>query len=174
MLTRFNDPRSLPAVSSRSCLILLMLASSGLLFAEDDQGRSTTTEEIPADLQDEAKTARDALIEAAADFDDAIMADFLDGNPVAADRIRSALRQGTLSGEIVTMDPLIRMRIRSLVRTTRSDAPCLCAASSRSSMSSQSAIRFSGQLTSFLQVHQCRRPLHCLPASTSSSADAGR
>jgi vitamin B12 transporter len=36
MLTRFNDPRSLPAVSFRSCLILLMLASSGLLFAEDE------------------------------------------------------------------------------------------------------------------------------------------
>jgi elongation factor G len=77
-----------------------LLEEQLILFAEDDQGRSLTTGEIPADMQDEAATAREALTEIAADFDDELMADFLDGNPVDADRIRGALRKGTLAGAI--------------------------------------------------------------------------
>ncbi len=71
-----------------------------ILFGENDQGRSYTIEAVPDDMQEETKTAREALIEVIADFDDTIMADFLDGNPVEAERIHQALRQGTLAGAI--------------------------------------------------------------------------
>ena len=40
------------------------------------------------------------LTEAAADFDDAVMADFLDGKRVDGERLRSALRRGTLACRI--------------------------------------------------------------------------
>jgi len=80
--------------------IVDLLEEKLILFTEDDQGRSLTEEAIPANLQNEATTAREALTEAAADFDDTIMADFLEGNPVAADRVRAALRRGVLAGEI--------------------------------------------------------------------------
>lgn len=80
--------------------VIDLLDEKLLLFGEADQGRSFSTEPVPIDMQDEVAAAREMLTEAAADFDDTIMTDFLDGNPVAADRIRLALRKGTLTGEI--------------------------------------------------------------------------
>lgn len=71
-----------------------------ILFSEQDQGRSFDIEEIPAEMADEAATAREALTEIAADFDDDLMADFLEGHPIEAQRIRQALRKGTLDGKI--------------------------------------------------------------------------
>ena len=80
--------------------VIDLLTEKLLLFDETDQGRSTKVESIPIEMQDEASAARELLTEAAADFDDTIMADFLDGNHVNEDRIRSALRAGTLAGAI--------------------------------------------------------------------------
>jgi elongation factor G len=53
--------------------------------------------DIPADLAEEAAAARDALIEAAADFDDAIANDFLEGRPIDEAALRAAIRKGTLA-----------------------------------------------------------------------------
>jgi len=44
--------------------------------------------------------ARLRLTEAAADFDDGVMADFLDGRRVSGERLRTALRRGTLAGAL--------------------------------------------------------------------------
>ncbi len=67
-----------------------------LYFSEDDQGLTVTAEAIPAERLDEVRQAREALIEAAADFDDQILNDFLEGRSVEPSRLRAALRRGVL------------------------------------------------------------------------------
>jgi len=77
-----------------------LLEAKLLYFGEDDQGRTISIEDIPVELQDEAVAAREALTEIAADFDDELMVDFLNGQPIDATRIRRALRKGTLAGQV--------------------------------------------------------------------------
>src|SRR5450432_3204417 len=56
---------------------------------------------IPESLAAEAEAAREKLIEAAADFDDAIANDFLEGRPIDESPLKAALRKGTLACGIV-------------------------------------------------------------------------
>ena len=76
-----------------------------IVFDDDDAGlASSSAVEIPAELQDEAKTAREKLIEAVAEIDDALMERFLDGDTdFSADEILRALRKGTLAFKLVTV-----------------------------------------------------------------------
>ena len=74
--------------------VIDLIAEKTILFAEDDQGQTLVSGEIPEELRDIAQQQRERIIEAAADFDDHILDDFLDGNPIAAERILPALRKG--------------------------------------------------------------------------------
>jgi elongation factor G len=56
---------------------------------------------VPDDLLQTAKQYRNAMLEAAADLDDEIMTDYLEGREIDADRIRAALRKGTLALRVV-------------------------------------------------------------------------
>jgi elongation factor G len=67
-----------------------------LRFDEDDQGNSVVSTEIPAEYVEAATVARETLVEAAADHDDELLADFLEGREIAAERIHRALRKGVL------------------------------------------------------------------------------
>jgi elongation factor G len=62
-----------------------------------DEGDAPEEGEIPAALQADAEAARERLIEAAADFDDAIANDFLEGKPIELGVLKAALRKGTLA-----------------------------------------------------------------------------
>ena len=64
----------------------------------DDPGQ---TGPIPTELAEEAATWHDKMVEALADLDDDIAHKFLEGEPVAADELRRALRAGTLAYRIV-------------------------------------------------------------------------
>ncbi len=55
--------------------------------------------EIPADLVDLVKEKRTELIEAAAEFDDALMEKYLEGQEVSVEEIKSAIRKGVLAAE---------------------------------------------------------------------------
>ncbi len=55
--------------------------------------------EIPADLIDLAKEKRIELIEAVAEFDDALMEKYLDGQEVSVAEIKGAIRKGVLAAE---------------------------------------------------------------------------
>lgn len=74
-----------------------LLTMEALAFAETDQGRTVSRGPLPEPLRDAAHAARERLVEAAADCDDTILADFLDGTPVEAARLQSALRRGTIA-----------------------------------------------------------------------------
>ena len=56
---------------------------------------------IAAELEDAAKGAREKLIEALADVDDAIAEKFLEGQAIETDELTSALRRATIAGKIV-------------------------------------------------------------------------
>lgn len=73
-----------------------------LTWQESDQGAETITEEITdADALDQVKMARDGLIEKIADFDEALMESYLEGEEISSQRIREVLRKGVISGDVI-------------------------------------------------------------------------
>jgi elongation factor G len=80
--------------------VLDLLAERALTFAAEDFGRTLQAEPIPVERLEEVRAARERIIEAAADFDDSVLADFLEGHPVAAERLVAALRKGTLACQL--------------------------------------------------------------------------
>ncbi|HKJ04504.1 MAG TPA: elongation factor G [Geopsychrobacteraceae bacterium] len=80
--------------------VIDLLEKRLLRFSEDDQGRSLQIEAVPDDLQEQMTAARERIIEAAADFDDSILSDFLDGLEIEGSRIIAALRKGTIACQI--------------------------------------------------------------------------
>jgi elongation factor G len=70
---------------------------------DDDKGKTFTEGPIPAELQAKAAEFREKMIESIADFDDSIMERFLEGEDIAEQDIRDALRRGTLANKVVPM-----------------------------------------------------------------------
>ncbi len=73
-----------------------LLTEELVTFAESDLGGTVTRGSVPEELAAAVRSAREALVEAAADFDDGILDDFLAGTTVSADRLIAALRSGTV------------------------------------------------------------------------------
>jgi elongation factor G len=67
----------------------------------DDLGQDYKHADVPPQLIEDAAAAREAMIEALADFDDELMALFLDGGDVPEDMIKRVLRRHTISLDIV-------------------------------------------------------------------------
>ena len=63
----------------------------------DSSGMTFETQAIPADLVDQAAEYREKLIEALADFDEALAEKYLEGEELTADDIRAAIREATIS-----------------------------------------------------------------------------
>jgi elongation factor G len=78
------------------CGVIDLLVPELVTFAEADQGWTVLRGPVPAELAAATTQARDALVETAADFDDAILDDYLAGEVVAGERIALALRRGTM------------------------------------------------------------------------------
>ncbi|MDR2779952.1 MAG: elongation factor G, partial [Synergistaceae bacterium] len=77
-----------------------LVAFTAIVY-EDDLGQEFRVADVPPQLTEDARAARDSMIEALADFDDEIMRLFLDGSEVPAGLIKSALRKNTVSLDIV-------------------------------------------------------------------------
>ncbi|MFK5927311.1 MAG: elongation factor G [Desulfuromusa sp.] len=91
----------LPLGSEESfCGVIDLITETTILFTEDDQGKTLIQGEIPEELREAAHQQREQIIEAAADFDDSILDDFLDGKSIAAERILPALRKGVINCDI--------------------------------------------------------------------------
>ena len=80
--------------------VIDLLTERALLFAEDDLGKTYEEHDIPPEYMEQASQLREQLIEAAADFDDDILNDFLDGQPIAQERLLNGLRRGVIACQI--------------------------------------------------------------------------
>jgi elongation factor G len=78
-----------------------LLRERAIYWDDSSLGARFEEREVPADLAPLAAEAREHVVEAAADFDDALMARFLEGEPVSADQLRKALREATLKLAVV-------------------------------------------------------------------------
>jgi elongation factor G len=76
--------------------VIDLVREQAFTFAEEDQGATVQAAAPAEECRDEVRAAREKIVEAAADFDDGILADFLEGRPVAADRLLAALRRGVV------------------------------------------------------------------------------
>ena len=75
--------------------VIDLVAEEALTFADADLGKTEERHPIPAELLEEARLARERLIEAAADFDDSVFAAYLAGEKVDEESLRRALHAGT-------------------------------------------------------------------------------
>ena len=69
--------------------------------AEADLGASYETVDIPADLADKAAEYREALIEAVAEMDDAVMEAYFEGEMPSVETIQRLVRAATIAGKVV-------------------------------------------------------------------------
>ncbi len=76
-----------------------LVSNQAILFKDETMGAEYTVEAVPADLADDVAVWREKLIEAAADYDDALMEKFLEEGveAVSEDEIRAAIRKGSLA-----------------------------------------------------------------------------
>jgi elongation factor G len=74
-----------------------VIDETALVWDDESLGATFHERSVPDDLQDAVEKARERVIEVAADSDDALMARYLEGQPVAPEEIRKGLRDATLS-----------------------------------------------------------------------------
>ena len=80
-----------------------LLKMKAILWHDETMGAEYDIEEIPADLVDEANEWRDKMVESAANFDDALMEKYLEGEEISEKELIAAIRKGTISMELTPM-----------------------------------------------------------------------
>ena len=83
--------------------IVDLIRMRAIYWSEADMGVSFEVRNIPEDLEADARQYRTAMLEAAAETDEALLDRFLEDGDLSEDEIRRGLRTGTLSGEIVAV-----------------------------------------------------------------------
>ena len=80
-----------------------LLKMKAILWHDETMGAEYDVEDIPADLVDEANEWREKMVESAANFDDALMEKYLDGQEITEEELIAAIRKGTISMELTPM-----------------------------------------------------------------------
>ncbi|GBG95381.1 elongation factor G [Ligilactobacillus salitolerans] len=70
------------------------------LYDEDELGSEWDTVDIPEEYKEKAQEHRDQMLEQLADLDDSIMEKYLEGEEIAPEEIRAAIRKATLNLDI--------------------------------------------------------------------------
>jgi elongation factor G len=95
-------PLQLPIGAEDAFSGVVDLVDRKALFWDDEsQGVDCRTAAIPSDMVDEAELARDQIVERLADFDDEVMAQYLDGEEVASSVLHAAIRRTTIALDVV-------------------------------------------------------------------------
>ncbi len=92
-------PMQLPIGLEADLIGIVDLVTMKALYYEGDNGENIREDEIPAELQAEADTLREQLLDAASMFSDELMEAVLEGTPTP-EMIQEAVRRGTLDLEI--------------------------------------------------------------------------
>ncbi len=75
-----------------------LIKMKAILWHDETMGAEYDVEEIPADLKDECDEWRNKLLEAAAEYDEALMEKYFDDpNSITEEEIIAAIRKGTIS-----------------------------------------------------------------------------
>jgi elongation factor G len=81
--------------------VIDLLEMKALYWKEEAKGANYDVEEIPAELKDAARAAREKMVEEIANFDDAIADKYLEGTEISTDELRAALRRGCIEIKLV-------------------------------------------------------------------------
>ena len=81
--------------------VIDLVAMKEWTWQDEDLGAEPTISDIRESLVAGAETAREQLVEAVAETDDAVMMAFLEGETVPAEELMRALRKATLANELV-------------------------------------------------------------------------
>ncbi len=81
--------------------IVDLIDEQAVVWDDESLGAMFHTEAVPAEMEERTAEARDALLEAAADFDEELMEIYLEGGKFEPELVRNAIRRGTLENKIV-------------------------------------------------------------------------
>ena len=81
--------------------VIDLVEMRAVVWSGDQLGAEYDYKDIPNDLKDEADKCRVALLEAVAEFDDAVMEKYLSGEELSVDEIKRCIRAGTIAGKLV-------------------------------------------------------------------------
>ena len=94
-------PIQLPIGSEDTFKGLIDLIEMKAFVYYDDLGKDEREEEIPEDMKAKAEEYHNALIEAVAETDEALMEKFFDGEELTVPEIKAAIRKATIANEMV-------------------------------------------------------------------------
>ncbi len=81
-----------------------LIKMKAILWHDETMGAEYDVEEIPADMKDECEEWRNKLLEAAAEYEEALMEKFFDDpNSITEEEIIAAIRKGTVAMECTPM-----------------------------------------------------------------------
>ncbi len=80
--------------------IIDLITMKAEIYDNDDQGKTFTEAEIPANMLDEAKAWREKMLEAVCECDEDLMMLYLEGEEIPEEDIRRVIRQQTIKNEM--------------------------------------------------------------------------
>lgn len=81
--------------------VIDLIAMKAYLWHDNDNGNQFDIADIPADLQDAADLAREEMVEAIAECDDALTEKFLEGQTITIEELIAAARKGVIQQKFV-------------------------------------------------------------------------
>jgi len=81
--------------------VIDLMKMKAINWDDATQGTTFVEEEIPADLQEAAKAAHATMVEAICDTDEELMMKYLEGEEIAVEELKLALRRATIANQLV-------------------------------------------------------------------------
>jgi len=80
--------------------VIDLLEMKAIVYQGDEIGATYAAEEIPSAMADAALEAREQMVEAIAETDDALLEAYLSGDEISNEALRAALRAATIAGRL--------------------------------------------------------------------------
>ena len=77
--------------------VIDLLEMKAIVFQDESLGAKFDIVEIPAEMVEEAKKAREFMVEKVSEVDEALMEKYLEGQEISVDELRKAIRRGTIA-----------------------------------------------------------------------------
>ncbi|MDQ6709244.1 MAG: elongation factor G [Candidatus Dormibacteraeota bacterium] len=94
-------PIQLPIGSEGDFEGMVDLINKVAIIYTDEDGSTIETEEVPPAMREQVEAYHKLLVEAVAEFDDALLHKYLEDQPISGKEIVAAIRKGTVAGKFV-------------------------------------------------------------------------